>query len=429
MVFTGPEIEELRDAIVDAFDENALVQTVLFKLGKMLFKLVPHENLKTVAFKLITLSEEEGWVRSLVFAVVLVRPDNDMVKAFCNDHAPWAFSPPDPSELISKVTKGIGAVTAKKSDPNVQKIINRFRDDLQAACDGATALNKYKKLHDRLHIVQIMFSQQLASAAQEARHGEITAPLDLYAYQLRDNSVKARAEAKGLPTEILEIAWANTLVQIANLVEKGQAGPGAALDRAGVLLQSVLSEATRINAKLTELAGGLRLGGLVEALQLLEPVIGDSAAEVRSALEGLSLLRPRLDGLMREHFEWQVLDRAFSLAEHLPGSTLTERFPEWDDTVSEASAKSPTEPQRFPGTQSRLLNLFDLSQTKTWAEMLRKQIVELQAAGAAGNATRFERAFDTFRVVARDRFVDVDTELLDQSRSLAEMAPALTKLL
>src|SRR5438128_5333563 len=112
-----------------------------------------------------------------------------------------------------------------------------------------------------------MFPQQLASAAQEARNGSVSAPLGLYAYQLRDNATKAREDASGLSTQVLEFGWAATLDQVANLVEHGEPNNGAALERATVLLQSVISEATRVNAKLTDVAGGLRLGGLIEALK------------------------------------------------------------------------------------------------------------------------------------------------------------------
>lgn len=60
--------------------------------------------------------------------------------------------------------------------------------------------------------------------------------------------------------------------------------------------------------------------------------------------------------------------------------------------------------------------------------MLQKQIKNLEAAEVAHDATRFERAFDSFRIVARDRFMEVDTQLLEQSGHLATVAPALANL-
>ena len=57
-----------------------------------------------------------------------------------------------------------------------------------------------------------------------------------------------------------------------------------------------------------------------------------------------------------------------------------------------------------------------------------KRLQLLEEAGANGDTARFGRAFGTFRIVARDRFTDVDTELLNQSRHLADVAPALDKL-
>ncbi|MCI0702147.1 MAG: effector-associated domain EAD1-containing protein [Planctomycetia bacterium] len=412
MLFNGSQIEQLCDAMGDAFNENSLEQTVLFRLNKVLFKIVPRGDFPTVVRKLIVLAEEEGWIRLLVQVVASVRGKNDKVATFCNTHAPWAFNPPTPETLVGQVKTALETVNEKKTEPAVREVINRFQTDLRSARDGTAALNKYKQLHDLLHTLQVMFPQQLAGAATEARNGSLNAPVKLYAFQLKNNALKAKTIANELPTRTLELGWAASLEQVATLVAQGQSDKPASLDAALVLLESVLSEAPRINARLTEVAAGLKLGGLVSALEeIRDQLIGTPAeGEIKSALEGLKVLRPRLDGLMQEHYEWQVLDKSFRVAEVLPGCTLANRFPGWELT------------------HTRLKALFTLCPEELWVVMLQEQIQEMEQAGKAGDPGRFERAFDTFRVVARDHFMDVDTELLNRSAELAQVAPALNTL-
>ena len=151
--------------------------------------------------------------------------------------------------------------------------------------------------------------------------------------------------------------------------------------------------------------------GCSSAKKIREHFKGTPAeTDVATALDGLTSIRPRLSGLMQEHFEWQIIDKACAVAELMTGATLADRFLEW------------------PDTRVRLANLFDLAPTKPWAVMLQKQIGNLEAAEAAHDEIRFERAFDAFRIVARDRFLDVDTQLLERSGHLATVAPALAKL-
>src|SRR5438132_519694 len=94
--FTGPQMEELRDAITAAFDQDSLKQLVRFRLEKDLFTMVREGPLNDVAFNLIQWAEREGEIAKLVRAVGEARPTNPKVRDFCTAHARWAFSPPAP---------------------------------------------------------------------------------------------------------------------------------------------------------------------------------------------------------------------------------------------------------------------------------------------------------------------------------------------
>ena len=180
-----------------------------------------------------------------------------------------------------------------------------------------------------------------------------------------------------------------------------------------ILLRNVLIEAARINSRMTDIVADLHLDGLVEALTKIREHFAGTPAEsdVTTALEGLAALRPRLSGLMQEHYEWQIIDKAIGVAGLIPGSTLADRFLEW------------------PDTQKRLRNLLELAPNEPWAEMLKRYIWSLEAAEASRDQAKFDRDFDSFRIVARDRFIEVDEMLLKRSGHLATVAPVLDKLL
>lgn len=410
----GAQLEQLCDVIAAAFDLDSLKQLIRFKLGKELTKIVDcAKAFRNLVFDLVELSEREGWITTFVTAIVRARSNDERITVFVEENAPWALQSLKPGDLSAKVKTGLNTVIERKFDSGVREVLLQFRADLQAARDGVTLLNQYKKLHELLHCLQVKFLRELENAAEEARAGAQSRPLELYAYQLRQCGSRARTEAESLPTRALELAWAATLDRVAVLIDNGRSGKPELLDAAIILLRNVLTEAARINSRMTDIVAELHLDGLVEALtKIREHFAGTSAeADVATALEGLAALRPRLSGLMQEHYEWQIIDKAIGVAELFPGSTLADRFLEWPDTYT------------------RLRNLMELAPNEPWAEMLKKLIGALETAEAARDGARFERAFETFRIVARDRFIEVDDMLLRRSGHLATVAPVLDKLL
>jgi hypothetical protein len=410
----GAQLEQLCDVIAAAFDLDSLKQLIRFKLGKELAKIVDcAKAFRNLVFDLVELSEREGWITTFVTAIARARANDLRITAFVEEHAPWALQALKPGDLSAKVKTGLNTVIERKYDSGVRDVLLQFRADLQAARDGVTLLNQYKKLHELLHRLQVKFLRELENAAEEARAGAQSLPLELYAYQLRQCGARARTEAESLPTRALELAWAATLDRIAGLIDAARSGKPEPLDAAVILLRNVLTEAARINSRMTDIVAELHLDGLVEALtKIREHFAGtDAEADVATALEGLAALRPRLSGLMQEHYEWQIIDKAIGVAELIPGSTLADRFLEW------------------PDTHTRLRNLLELASNEPWAQMLKKLIGSLEAADAARDEAKFERAFESFRIVTRDRFIEVDDMLLKRSGHLATVAPVLDMLL
>lgn len=429
MTLTGEQVEELRDAITAAFDEDALVQMVRFKLGKTLFDLVGRGPLNTVAFDLITLAEQEGWTRSLVTSVVLVRPNNERVVRFCQAHAPWAFNPPESDELIARVTSGLGALgtmAQTMAAPRVSAVIGAFRADLQSGLREFECLRRYKALHDCLHTLQFQYYGQIAEAVElvPAAGGPGTPrfrtderkrlALDRFCPRLRREIENARDDASELSGRTLEEDWIDDYERAVTFLEASLAGPDdGPAQRAVVILKSLLGQAPRINSNMALCAGKLPLDRLTEAMrQIADHLTGAGAVamidQFLAGLRDLQALNPRLQGLVEEHYEWQWLDKEFNAAEDLPGHTLAEKFPRWDRI------------------RQRLRRLCDLAPKRDWAVQLRQtaDVIEVTA-----DPVQFRRTFYKLRDLAADRFYDIDQEMRELSERLVNVAGPLNTLL
>jgi hypothetical protein len=285
-----------------------------------------------------------------------------------------------------------------------------------------TDLGKYKALHDRMHMLQVRFLRQIETAARSFRQEE-TLRLDLErsSEELRGEAARARQEAEGLPSFPAEQNWIALLERVPVLMDQCLNGvDDAPLQRAIRSLRQVLTEAPRINALLTATASDLRLEQLVNVMKEIDDCLaagagsGDGSLPVREFAEGLrvlQVLRPRLGGLVGEHFEWQWLDTQFSVAESQPGDTPEDRFPLWEDF------------------RVRLLRMCGISPDKDWARSLGSLVPELEAAAAGHDATLFRRKLYRFRAIALDRFIDVDRELLALSTQLSQFGDPLDHLL
>src|SRR5262245_48556208 len=82
----GARMEELRDALCDAFDIQALTELVMFRLNKDLAAIVPTDAaLSAVVFHLIHLASKEGWLADLVLAACDARPRKRALQVFRSD--------------------------------------------------------------------------------------------------------------------------------------------------------------------------------------------------------------------------------------------------------------------------------------------------------------------------------------------------------
>jgi hypothetical protein len=123
------------------------------------------------------------------------------------------------------------------------------------------------------------------------------------------------------------------------------------------------------------------------------------------------VVRPRLDGLVAEHNEWQWLNKALAGIDTNPGYQPTEKVFNW------------------PKVKERLASLCDTFRAASWAADLPGQIARWEQAAAAGRKEEAEVAAVQVQAAAVNRFFDVDLDLLRLCGQLTDITDPLQQLL
>src|SRR5687767_14570615 len=97
----GIQMQEVRDALVSAFDQHSLTQTLKFRLDFDLFTSVAPGAMNNVVFELLRVAEMEGWEAELIEAAYQERPRNLKVRTIYEKYrlAPTVKSADQPVSL------------------------------------------------------------------------------------------------------------------------------------------------------------------------------------------------------------------------------------------------------------------------------------------------------------------------------------------
>lgn len=96
MALSGSQIEELREALLGAFDEPSLKQMVRVGLEENLPVVAGGVTLREIVYNLITWAERTGRIDDLVAAAVAANPGNPALKAFAAKYQGDGDEPPVP---------------------------------------------------------------------------------------------------------------------------------------------------------------------------------------------------------------------------------------------------------------------------------------------------------------------------------------------
>ena len=417
---TPQQWERLRDALVETFAREDLAELVRFNLPYRLDAIVnDQQDLKAVVFELIQDLDRKGELETLLRGVVRARPNKVELMALCREIAPGAFESPDTRALVTQVAGGIRALADLKDTPAVWSKVGEFQAIFRAVMVQTGILAAYKSLHDGLHNLQMRLGAIEGASLTFLTVGAQARLLAQQAVYLKGDADRAAAQAARLPTRTQENDWIDELRDAADEIAGSlEAKDAARMGQAVGVLRRLLQECYRIDGQMASSAGQLPLGDLITALEAIatQSSRGDGAADatasrVKSARDALTILRPQLEGLIAEHGEWQVLNKALAGVEVNPGYRPEEKVSRW------------------ARVKKRLEALCGAFQAAAWAGELLAGIAKWEQAATAGEADRGEVAANEVYASAANRFFDVDQDLLRLCGQLTEIGSPIESLL
>jgi len=419
---TKEQREQLHALMLLAFSLAELKILVRLKLGWTLEEEVNvAPAFREVLLSAITVAEKRGETGTLIRAIVQARPQRDDLQTFCRDNFAAELAAQPAAALIGSVTSSIQAVVDVLADPEIRVLVGTFRADFETIQERIRILAGYKELHQVLHTLQ----KQLPAIRDAIRRSE-TDPssrrlLARQVVELESQVASASRSTTGLPTALIEQQWIDDFRAAVTAATDAQAAGAAGLQRLPAVadeLTQLLQDLARIDGQMVVTLAGLPLHKLIQALQEIGAHLANGAAGAQLVGEqlgigvgALSIIRPRLSGLVAEHNEWQRLDRDLAGIESNPGYRPTEKIPRW---------------QRV---KERLLALCDACQAEEWAQRISTNIGQWETAATGNDNLACDLAADSLRGRSMNRFFDVDDEVLDLCNRLTELAQPLGTLL
>src|SRR5262245_40169471 len=412
----GPLAAELKTILLGAFDRQELADLLSDKLSIRLDEEVikDSEPGQEVTMAVIRYVDRRDRLDDLLEAATAAPKTAGRGQSAAR--LPSAAAAGDVGEAVRSLADRL------HTDPDLKTQAVQFRAHFRTARDEMTLLDRYKKLHDCLHLLDLRLPA--ARRAVEALPRDRTAAIELRAY-LTEFQEAARA-ARGYATQVVtaagEPAWIDDLDRAVTDARAAlAAGRTAGLADAVAALERVPLAAADVNRALTQAARRVRLDRLADALGTLvrrvdgPGVPADDRAlvdKLRAGQAGLETLGPRLTDMTNTHDDWQRVDKALAAAEAaadlLPGAGPNQRVPRW------------------PRVKELLTKLCTRTSGEDEAD---NPVVLAGQWEAATDPVAAENLFIMVRATARSRFVRVDRELLELCAELSRTTEPLDAIL
>jgi hypothetical protein len=312
-IFSPLQLAALQQAIEEAYESESLAHLARYRLGKRLDLLVNvNQAFPAVAFALIQLVELRGWTDEFVRGVYEERKENPFVARFVQVHAQFVFDPrTGTGDLAKNIGDGLGAVAERLADPHdpVRAVlVEQTKQTLAYLGSQFTRLSRYKRLHDCLHNLQFKYARLIATELRDFQNDPMAADnLAIYLQEMADELAQCRPQCDGLESQAAEQMWLNVADESVRRMQAGVAKlKQEDISKGYALLEGVLRvQPTRINEMLGEIMERLQLDRLREGLLQLDASTSDG---IGRAAEALGMLSPRLNGILSDHKEWQLVD-------------------------------------------------------------------------------------------------------------------------
>ena len=131
---SGPELQHLVDALIDAFDYAGLRELALFKLDEDLAEIAAGSNLREAALSLVLWTSRQGRLKELIDGAIAQNPGNPGLQRFKREvwSAPQALQEPPTVEGSKHLAAGVAVSGNLRTSPS--------RPTGAAARNGAAAV-------------------------------------------------------------------------------------------------------------------------------------------------------------------------------------------------------------------------------------------------------------------------------------------------
>jgi hypothetical protein len=433
----GTRRKQLRDALLTAFPTRAELERLVDEVDVSLEAIAPEKSdMEEVVFRLVKwFGKQNRWGELLDLA----RAANPGSKALARLAADLAA---DGEGVEIRLLRGDGQATRGETDadtdpdsgpeparsvdvvtddPDFWEMIGAGKQMLEQTHKEAEQFDRYKSLHDCLHILQNQLPA-ISQAVEDLPSDRTAVELEDYFKRLRAPAGKARRNAASLPSEEAELRWVKTFDEALDLAEGAITTVATAEMNSAAIAQmnSVLQtlkqlplEAVRINGEIFYAARPLvpslnalakKLTDVSDRLEFLRP---KKATQLRAQVDGLVRLTSRLGTLAQVHDHLQRVDTELTAGERFTGSPA-ERVPRWVDVRARLADVGRCEADVT--SSASLLGLAD-----RWA-------AEKDPAAA-------DKEFQRLRAAARRAFKEVDNQLLELANELTTTIKTLLLLI
>jgi hypothetical protein len=403
--------EALWNALCSAFDKDDFIELLTFRFPRNLTEDVTlGANEKALALEIVELCEKEGWTVRLVQNALQKKPDNPNLQAIAKleqfREMPWTRNVEDARETL-RILPGL------INDPVVRSAIIGYRTDFEAASEQLHLVAVFKEWHNCLHVIQVKLYDRIARESQGFPGDERAYDALREHFEDLQDLATPLAQYLTFPSLASEIEWIQNLGRVVEQLNDALTQRDKALLNQTLLrLKRILAvQPSDVNRLLTAAAAAVRLNGLADAMRricdrLAEQHVEEYTLEVfHNGRHGLDETRQKLECLVREHNQWQKVDRDLQQMDQAvqriavqADQSLLEIQLIWRD-------RKATIDKLCNRDDDRLKSLCDASDN-------------LDKALDAAEVGTISKLFHEFARLARKRFFEVDGKLRKLSQDL-----------
>jgi hypothetical protein len=426
----GEDLGRLAAAIGNAFVADELDELVRITFSEGLYQSYVGRDLtdQVLILRLLEALERRGTIVIFLRAVRRARPHRQDLIDLIGKLCPQSMNDPPPAKApIGTVITALQTLKDRIAQPDVAGPLRSSRDKLDELADGFGRLKAYKTLHDGLQTIQLQVRtidldkarddpSTLLMLQNQALQIDITTGTISKGAQSLGTALARRMEMRMVVDPLMQ-ATRQLRDAISNLDY-----PSAAL-ALNAIRGLLRREPSRISGQLTATAENLPINLLIEAIEQIIKKLDeqDPAMDVlRSALQGLHELLPRLQGQVSEHDMWQSIENELAAADQDVDRGSLDAIQDFQ--LHWTAVKLGITPLWHANPQAPWV----IKSQKFWDEF---ETIFQDGTDASSRANQLRQRYNTFRFEALTQFYRVDNALDTLCGEIVEIGKPLNALL